>query len=120
MINAGRLRHRITLERRADIQAPTGEVAPNYETLAVVWGSIRPMNGREFFAAQQIQSDVTTKITVRYKRGIDSTVRIRARSALGQQEDDLYDIASVIQDAHSGRAEITFMCVKRTADGWRK
>ncbi|MDW7651312.1 MAG: phage head closure protein, partial [Bacillota bacterium] len=44
--------------------------------IGTVWASIEPLSGREFFAAQQVNAEVSTKITLRYKAGIKPEMRV--------------------------------------------
>lgn len=119
-MRAGQLRHRLTLQRRADTQSNSGEVVPGYETLDTVWGNIKPLAGREFFAAQQVQAEVTTEILIRWRPGINSTIRIRHRPNAREGDDDTYDVLAVAEDNVSGVRQLRLMCVKRDAEGWRR
>lgn len=98
----------------------SGEVIVGYESLATIWGQIRPLTGREFFAAQQIQADVTTEIRIRYRTGIDSTIRILHRPSSRVGQEDAYDVVAALEDDASGIRELKLMCVRRTADGTRR
>ena len=73
-MNAGRLRHRVTL------QVPTRDPAFGSETVwadyATVWAAVEPLRGREFYAAQQVASEVTGKITLRYLAGVAPEMRV--------------------------------------------
>lgn len=91
-----------------------------YEPFDVIWGNVKPLVGREFFAAQQVQAEVTTEILIRYRPGINSTLRIRCPPASGEGEDDTYDILAVAQDDASGIRQLRLMCVQRVAEGWRR
>jgi SPP1 family predicted phage head-tail adaptor len=75
MWNAGKLRHRIT------IQSPPDDVAfgdkGNWTDFCTVWADIRPISGKELFEAQTIGSELSHKINIRYRAGIDSTMRIK-------------------------------------------
>ncbi len=119
-MRAGRLRHRLTLEKRADTQSDSGEVVPTYAFFDECWGNIKPLAGREYFAAQQLQADVTTEIIIRYRPGIDSTIRIRHRPNTQEGDGDVYDVTAVMQDDTSGIRELRLMCTKRESEGWRR
>lgn len=72
-----KLRHRITIEHRALTQNPvTGEMTEGWSVLAdKVPASVEPLSTREFIAASAGQSEVTARIVVRYRDGLDSTMR---------------------------------------------
>src|SRR5690606_34595135 len=56
----GRYRHRIEIQRSTWSQDPvTGEMTYSWETEAIVWAAVEPLQGREFFAAASIQSETT-------------------------------------------------------------
>lgn len=119
-MQAGRLRHRVTLQRRADTQSTSGEVVPGYEDILTVWASIEPLSGREMFAAQQVQSEVNTRIRIRWRPEIDSTVRVVNALTATRKGSDFYDVLSASEDAQSGRQHWTLFCVRRIAEGWRR
>lgn len=66
---AGRLTNRITLEapRQPDEgRDQYGQPAEAWATVADVWANVEPLSGRELWHAQQVQPDVTHRITLRY------------------------------------------------------
>lgn len=71
-MNAGRLRHRVVIHQLTETQSTLGEPVHSYTTGATVWASIEPLQGRELFQAQQFQSLIDTKITVRYSTEVSS------------------------------------------------
>ena len=76
-MDAGRLRHRIEIQRAATGHNPHGGVQEDWQTLATRWAAIEPFRARELFAAQQVQSQVTHRIWMRYFAGLQSTDRIK-------------------------------------------
>lgn len=70
------------LDRRITIQKQTEEVDVYNERLDVwddvctVWAAIEPLRGQEFFAAKAENAEVTTRIRIRYRDGIDRTMRV--------------------------------------------
>ena len=118
-MNVGRLRHRLRLQRRSDTRNESGETLVAYSDVAEVWGSVRNLGGRELFAAQQVQSEVTTEIIIRWRPGVDSTARIIQQSTTGGSEVAKYDVVHALQDDHTGKDYIKMLCVRRVADGVR-
>lgn len=79
-MRAGKLRHRITLQSLADGQeAPFPSGAPDqyWEDSLTVSASINPLAGRELFAAQQYNSEVTHSIRMRYRTGVTDRMRVK-------------------------------------------
>lgn len=72
-MNIGDLRHRVTLR----IPIDTTSIPPDYTDGATVWAAVQPLRGREFFQAQANQNESTVKITMRYRKGINSDFQIR-------------------------------------------
>lgn len=76
-MRAGALDRRVELmHRNLTRDATTGEQVVSYVTYATVWASKRDIRGREFFAAQQVNADVTTIWHLRYRSDVLVTDRI--------------------------------------------
>ena len=60
----GKLRHRITIECVVETQDADGAVIETWSTYETVQASIDPISGREYFAAQSTQADVTHRICI--------------------------------------------------------
>lgn len=111
---AGRLRHRVLIERyvlavdsNGDvIQDPdTGETTGAWQTLAEVWGAIEPLSAREFLAAQATQSQVTARIVIRHRSDLGASMRLvhMVNGARGA----LYNPAGFLADKDSGLEYLT-------------
>ncbi len=106
-MKAGRLRDRISVERRVNSLNDFSESKGVWTVLADLWAAVEPLGGREFFSAQQVQSDITTRIVCRYASAlsdVSAADRIRHGSVV-------YDIRSVI-DVDSRHRELQFMCTQ--------
>lgn len=78
-MNPGKLNRRITIFKPPgpeDVDE-AGQPIDYHIPIATVWASIEPLNGRELFAAQQANAEVTTRIRIRYRKGIDRTMIAR-------------------------------------------
>jgi len=77
-LSAGDLRHRVTIQQRGTaVQNPqTGETVRPWVDVAQVWAAIAPVSVREYVASQAMQSAITTRITIRYRDGLDASMRI--------------------------------------------
>jgi SPP1 family predicted phage head-tail adaptor len=77
-MNAGDLRHRITLQKQRTGQDNYGQPLENeYDDFTTVWAAVNPILGKEYFAAETIQSDVTHRIRLRYCKGITPDMRVK-------------------------------------------
>lgn len=85
----GKLRHRITLQQQINTQNDYGVIVTIWQNIATVWAEIKPISGREYFSAQQVQSEVTTQIWIRYRKGIEPTMRV-------EHNGKYYEIISVL------------------------
>jgi SPP1 family predicted phage head-tail adaptor len=64
---AGRLRHRIMVEQKTKSRGATGEETVIWSTLVTRWAEIKPMTGKELYAAAiQIEGKITHLIRIRY------------------------------------------------------
>ena len=102
----GRLRHRVIVEKEASTRGTTGEVVENWATYVTRWAIINPLVGREFFLAQQEQSEITVKVVIRY----DSLTKlINPRDYRLNIGGVIYDIEVPINPQSMNR-EIQLMC----------
>lgn len=112
-MQAGKLRHRCTIERPAEQQDPvSGEMIPGWEVVATAWMAIEPLSVRGFIAANATQSEVTGQLVMRYRPGlqVDSTMRVRKGNAV-------YNIEGVLPDKDSGREYLTLPYSAGVNDG---
>ena len=75
-MRAGMLRHSVTLQRFQQGQDAYGGPVETWEDVATVWASLEAMSGREFFASQQAQSEVTQRIRIRYRADVTADMRV--------------------------------------------
>lgn len=104
--NAGRLRHRITIESPELVQNPvTGELVQSWVPVAQnIAAAIEPLSAREFIAAQATQSKITARIVIRYRAGLKPNMRIVASDGA------IYNPQGFLPDLNSGREYITIPC----------
>lgn len=119
----GELRHRITIQRKSSSQDDWGEPIDEWSD---VWtnvpAKIEASSGREFWSAQQVQAEVITEITIRWRDGVTPMHRIihqtSLQAAVSPQELTIYDILGSIEDT-TGRRWLTLACVRRSNPGFR-
>jgi len=87
-----RLNSFIDIDDWVETRTSTGGVVRTPAVFAEgVPAEILPVSGREFFEASQQQSEVTTKITIRYLPGVKAKMRARC-------DDSIFNIAAVMKD----------------------
>lgn len=95
-MDAGKMRHRLVFEQATRTSNALNEGVPTWATFATLWGNVQPLRGREFFAAQAANSEVTAKIETRYKAGIKADMRIK-------QGTRIYEIVSMENEGMRNR-----------------
>ena len=98
----GALNQRVLIERFTSEQDELGQMIDTWTPLATVWAAVEPQAGREFIAAGAAQSELTTKVRIRYRPGITSGDRVT-------HDGRTYNIQSVV-DYRSQRRELVLMC----------
>ncbi|WFF40399.1 head-tail adaptor protein [Salinicola endophyticus] len=105
-MRAGRLRHRVTLMRQGEGRDPLGAPTTDWAEVATVWAEVTGISAREFVASGGEQNQATYQILMRYRRGVDDTMRVEHRPPTGNGE--VYEIVSALPDAR--RTQLTLMC----------
>ena len=72
-MRAGARRHRLTIQRKVP---GIGFTEPTWATHTEAWGAIEPLRGSELLAADQVNSEVTAKITIPYRIGVTAAMRV--------------------------------------------
>lgn len=115
-IEAGRLRHRVRIQRQIQSQnTTTGQVTVAWQTVATVWADIQPLSAREFIQSQTVQAQIVARIVIRYRDGVDTSMRlvhVRLNS-----DDVIYNIHGVLPDAEGGMEYLTMPCSTGVNDG---
>lgn len=75
-MEAGNLRHKITLQRPAggDLSDPNG--ATEWEDYATTNASVLPLRGRELWEAKAAQSTIDHRIILRWRPGVKRSTRV--------------------------------------------
>jgi SPP1 family predicted phage head-tail adaptor len=102
-MRAGKLRHRISIERSIETQDSSyNEPLLQWVLFAEVSASITPLNGRELIRAKQVELEVDTEITIRYLDGLSPKMRIIYRGRI-------FEILSIINTEERNR-ELRLLC----------
>ena len=103
-IPAGRLRQRIAIQQKVESRDSNGAVIETWQTIAgleAVPAELAPLSTREFLAAQAQQSEIRARIRIRYRTGLDATMRALHRGLV-------YQFAGTpFQDAEAGAIWLT-------------
>jgi len=121
-MQAGRLRHVITIEEPIESRDSTGGIVTTWQTWADgVRASIEDLSSRERELLSQIAGEVTARIRIRYRPGVHEKMRIRhVRENTGSpQVVDYYDINGITRDLATARRELQLVCTRRSAEGFR-
>lgn len=105
-LQAGKLRHRVTIETPTEAQDAYGEPVKTWRAIpdGECWARKEDLSGRELFQAQQISAEITTQFTIRHRTDIDARMSIRD----GQQ---FYHIKSV-QDPDGLSERLLLLCAR--------
>lgn len=104
---AGRLRHRVDLLAPGDGRDPnTGELLGDaYADVETdIPAEVVPVSVREFVASQATQSQVTTRVTLRYREDVTARHRLRHRGRIFEI------VGPALPDPESGLEYITLAC----------
>lgn len=112
MIAAGRLRHRVQLQRQVYAQSPaTGAETVSWELLADrVRAEVAPLSARELVAAKAVDGEVTLRVTIRYRDDVTDKCRVLFRGKI-------LNIHGVLPDPVSGLEYLTLPCSEGVNDG---
>lgn len=79
-----------------------GQPNTSWEELDTVWAAVEPLTGREFWAQQQVQSEITSRIRIRYRSDVLVGMKIEYNSRT-------YVIKYMIDNLEAHR-ELSLMC----------
>lgn len=102
MIAAGRLCHRVKLQVQTTTRDAAGTALNTWTDVVERWAEVAPINGREYFLAQERHADVSTRIIIRYCPQAKARMRVVYAGAW-------YDIVSVI-DIEERHEDTVLMC----------
>lgn len=101
-LKAGELRHRITIQTLSATKDECGHPV-GWDDVATVWAKVEDLSGREYFIAKQATAtQVSTRITIRYRTDIKPEMRIVDGSRI-------FDIEAIL-DPDGRRRELQLMC----------
>ena len=81
-----------------------GQPNTSWVEVDTVWGAIEPLSGREFWAQQQVQSEITVRVRIRYRNDITPSMK-------AEYAGKTYMIKNVI-DFQEEHRELQLMCTE--------
>ncbi len=104
-MQTGKLNKRIKISQLITGSPATddlGQQNTSWEELDTVWGAVEPLSGREFWAQQQVQSEITARIRIRYRDDITAGMK-------AEYNNKTYMIKYLIDEKENHR-ELQLMC----------
>jgi len=104
MLDAGKLRHRLTiLAPDRDQDSGTGEYESTWTELCTVWGSWEPYSTKDMIAAAAVNNETSVRAVIRYRSDVTAGMRVSFRNKT-------YEIVGPpLPDSDSGREYLTLM-----------
>ncbi|WP_211475070.1 phage head closure protein [Collimonas humicola] len=101
-MQVGQLRHKTAIQSPPSGQDDDGNPRTEWWTVCQPYAKKEDLSGRELFAAQAAQSEVTTRFRIRYRTGLGSKMRLVCDGVI-------YNIEAVL-DRDGRKRELQLMC----------
>lgn len=111
-MDIGGLNRRVDILQLIEERDKFGGVVGEWRSVARVWAKIEPISGTEYYQAQQVNAETTTRITIRYRAEINVMHRI-------QYGAKLYEIIGV-SDSETGHRMIILNCKEMVNHGLQR
>jgi len=103
VIDPGKMRERVTIERATATRNSIGESVQTWSTFAERWASVEGLSSREVLQSGQQQTEVSHRVRMRYLPGLAQTMRLKWRGRT-------LEITSLLE--HGNRTEHELLCVE--------
>ncbi|HWX01442.1 phage head closure protein [Collimonas sp.] len=101
-MQAGQLRHKTVIQSPPSGQDDDGNPRTEWLLVSKPYAKKEDLSGRELFAAQAAQSEVTTRFRIRYRTGVTAKMRLLCDGVI-------YNIEAVL-DRDGRKRELQLMC----------
>jgi SPP1 family predicted phage head-tail adaptor len=108
-VQAGKLRNQVVIQGLVNTPDDVGGNIESWVDIGTVWAQVRPLRGKEFWSAQQVNSSLDTVITIRYHENITTVNRIKFG-------DRIYKIHAVV-NPEERREQLQLMCEEVVSSG---
>lgn len=75
-MQSGKLRHLIIIKAPLVTTSPSGEPLTQWQEFARAYAKIKPVSGKEYFAAGQDKASITHQISTRFIKGVNAQMEI--------------------------------------------
>lgn len=103
MIDPGRMRERVVVQRATESRNAIGESVQTWTDLVERWASVEGLSSREVLQTGQQQTEVTHRVRMRYVEGLTQQMRISWRGRI-------LEITSLLE--HGNRSEHELLCTE--------
>ena len=76
-MQAGRLRHRVTIQNFTLSKTPSGQPVESWADGKTIWAEVKGISGRELLAAGVERADATIRVWVRFRTDISASSRLK-------------------------------------------
>ena len=111
-MRAGRLRHRVVMQRATPVTVD-GSTVTTWVTFGTVWGGVEPIRGREALIGGGILAEMDTRIVLRYN-ALSATLTARDRLTHG---DKVYNLTGDPVEKNTAHRELECLCKSGVNDG---
>lgn len=101
MIDAGRLRERVTVQQASETRNALGETLQTWSTYSTIWASVEGVSSRESLLAGQQEIAISHRVRMRWLDGLTQNMRLRWRNRT-------LDIISILE--RDNRREHELLC----------
>ena len=101
MIEAGKLRERVTIQQAAEARNSLGETTLSWATFSERWASVEGVTAREALGLGQLEISITHRVRLRYVTGLTQQMRLIWRGRT-------LEIVSLLE--HNNRSEHELIC----------
>jgi SPP1 family predicted phage head-tail adaptor len=109
MMGAGKRDKRVSIQEKTVTIDNIGNQTETWVTIATVWAAIAPLNGREYWAARQINAEATTRVTIAYRRRVTPEHRLLFGSRV-------LEIIEIVNPSE-GNVELVLLCKEAILGG---
>jgi SPP1 family predicted phage head-tail adaptor len=106
-VRAGQLNTWVTIESRSDTRAADGGLIEGWSAVDSTWASVVDLRGREYLAAKEAHADVSTRVWIRWRDDVTTTMRVHIPA--GRVRERTLSIEAVIDTDGRGRM-LELMC----------
>jgi phage head-tail adaptor, putative, SPP1 family len=108
-MRAGKLRHRVTIQRRDPVRDSAGGPSTSWVDFAEAWADVRYLNGRQFLTSNGEANSATVSVRIRYRTDLTADMRVTFGAAI-------FDILAVLPD-EEGRDHVDLACNTGVSNG---